>query len=272
MYTQNLHTIQHLCATTLQPVPSFRQHLIDGRHLVASPRRPSNTQQRRSDRLCGGTSQKTTPTSVPCCSCAPVESPGHTNSLRTCQAPQEILRFLGPSASDLASDHHKPRATIPTAQLWVCSFLVLACLRQCLPISGVRLSSVCAISVQRRDHGGVYGQLAATKQRQTLRDDFQAACIASVGRCDVKVSEHDVRGHPGPSLSTNLRDGIFRCKSSSAKHPNCAARCAVVAKSVKWTATPAGANSEGQRQTKAAKQEDPIRFRIHLRHDGLAMP
>ena len=44
--TQNLHTIQHPCGTILEPVPSFRQHLIDGRHLVASPRRPSHTQQR----------------------------------------------------------------------------------------------------------------------------------------------------------------------------------------------------------------------------------
>ena len=34
------------------------------------------------------------------------------------------------------------------AQLWDCSFLVLACLRQCLPISGVR-SVVCTTSVQR---------------------------------------------------------------------------------------------------------------------------
>ena len=147
-----------------------------------------------------------------------------TSGLHTCQAPQEILGFLGPSASDLAGNHHQPRATIPTAQHWVCSFLVLACLRQCLPISGVRLSSVCTISVQRRDHGGVYGQLAATKQRQTLRDDFQAACVASVGRCDVEISEHNVRGHPGPSLSANLRDGISRCKSSSAKNPNCQKR------------------------------------------------
>ena len=40
--------------------------------------------------------------------------------------------------------------------------------------------------------------------------------------------------------------------------------CTLVAKSVEWTATPAGANSEGQRQTKAAQKEDPILFRIHL--------
>ena len=64
--------------------------------------------------------------------CAPVKSSGNTCGLRTCQTPQEILGFLGPSASDLAGDHHQPRATIPMAQLWVCSFLVLSCLHQCL--------------------------------------------------------------------------------------------------------------------------------------------
>ena len=112
----------------------------------------------------------------------PVKSPGNTSGLRTSQAHQEILGFLGPSASDLAGDHHQPRVTI-TTQLWVCFFLVLACLRQCLPISGVHFSSECAISVQRRDHSDVYGQLAATKQRR---------------RCDVDVSEHNVRGLFGP--------------------------------------------------------------------------
>ena len=174
MYTQNLHTIQHPCATALQLVPSFRQHLIDGRHLIG---RPSHEKKRPTLRW---NDQKTTPTSVPCCSCAPVRSPGNTSNLRTCQAPQEILRFLGPSAAD----HHKPRTPFPRHNSGCVLF------RQCLP--------VCPINMQRRDHGGVYGQLAATKQRQTLHDDFQTAYIASVGRCD--------------------------------------ARCVVVAQSVEWTA------------------------------------
>ena len=198
---------------------------------------------------CRGTSQKTTPASVPRFSCAPVKPSGNTSGLRFCQAPREILGFLGPSASDLAGDHHQPRATIPMAQLWVCSFLVLACLRQCLPISGVRLSSVCAISVQWRDHSSVHGQLAATKQRQTLCNDFQAVCVSllSEGVMSRSRSITFVETRAPPSLQ-------ICAMAFSAGNPLLPSTPMVLhaarwwPKSVEWTVTSAGANSEGQRR------------------------
>ena len=96
----------------------------------------------------------------------------------------------------------------------------------------------------------------ATKQRQTLRNDFQAACVASVGRCDVDVWKHHIRGHPGPpSLQicamafSSLQ--IFFCQA-----PQLCCRLRGGGQKRRVDGTPTSANSEGQRQTKGAKQED----------------
>ena len=84
-----------------------------------------------------------------------------------------------------------------------------------------------------------------------FRDDFQAACVVSVGRCDVKVSEHDVRGQ-------------ICAMAFSAANPLLPSTPTVLHAARWWPKASSGANSEGQKQKKAAKQEDPIRFRTHL--------
>ena len=94
------------------------------------------------------------------------------------------------------------------------------------------------------------------KQSQSFGNDFQTAQVTPVWWRDIKVPHHHVRGHPGSALPKYLSDGTLCCETPPTQKPSCAARCAVVARSVEWTATPAGAYSERQGQTETAEQQD----------------
>ena len=88
----------------------------------------------------------------------------------------EILCFLGPSASDLAGDHHQQRAHSHGTTLGM--FFPCACVPpQCLPISGVRLWSVFAINVQWRDHSDVHGQLPPNNVKPSAMTSTRRASL-----------------------------------------------------------------------------------------------
>ena len=68
-------------------------------------------------------------------------------------------------------------------------------------------------------------------------------------------------------LPRYLSDATLCCKNPPAQKPSCAARCSVVAKSVEWTATPAGAYNERQGgQTETAEQQHAEWLGIQLGH------
>ena len=91
--------------------------------------------------------------------------------------------------------------------------------------------------------------------RETIGDHFKTTVVGSVWSHNVQVPEEGVDCDTTASLSAKrvLQQTLRRIPT--AQHSHCGARCTVVAKAVKETATPAGALSGRQGQGEASKQE-----------------
>ena len=122
---------------------------------------------------------------------------------------------------------------------------------RCLPFfGGWRLHAVVTPLWRPRPTGipraRVNPSATTSKRRPSVRSGTMSATLRSET--------------PGLLLPGNSAPQRFRPRTLF-QRPSCAASCAVVAKDVEETATPAVANTEGQRRTEAPQQENPKRLR-----------
>ena len=68
----------------------------------------------------------------------------------------------------------------------------------------------------------------------------------------------------GRLLFSHSRGCIVQRETPSGEHPRLRASCSVVAKAVEWTATPAGASGQGQRQRETTSEQDSEEDRLDL--------
>ena len=162
--------------------------------------------------------------------------------------------FLRPATAHLCSDH-KPRATVASGELRVGALLPPARLHQRFTIVNIAMVASNSITTDGRHQGGVCRDLRAAEKRKSVCHDLQAPGVMATNRV-VQVSDEEVGGNPGAGFATNPGSGSFHGEAPTAEHPRPRTRCAVVAKDVEWTATPAGARSEGEREPEA-KKENP---------------
>ena len=73
---------------------------------------------------------------------------------------------------------------------------------------------------------------------------------------NVEVPQHRVERHPGSSFPANLRHSVFGCEPPS-QRPSCAASCAVGAKDVDETATPAAKENGSVAKTARGHRGEP---------------
>ena len=98
-------------------------------------------------------------------------------------------------------------------------------------------------------------QLSASEEGQAIGNNLKSAAVQGVRSSDVKVANEDVGGHSVPCFATDASSGAFQSKPAPPQHSSPCACCAVVAKGVKETATPAEATGERKGKTKATQQE-----------------
>ena len=90
------------------------------------------------------------------------------------------------------------------------------------------------------------------REREPHSDDLNAALIHCADG-EVEVPQEHIGGHSGTCLAANALQTPMR--SHAPKDPCPRATCAVVAKAVEWTATPAYAGGQWERKVEAMKKE-----------------
>ena len=105
---------------------------------------------------------------------------------------------------------------------------------------------LCVGTPSQSDNCGVHNQLATSKQREPIHDNFQPACICRPWIVQVQIANHDVGGNPPTGLPANSGCRTFQCEPSSPQHDCSCTRCSVVAKLVNLTATPASVQRKRQ--------------------------
>ena len=95
--------------------------------------------------------------------------------------------------------------------------------------------------------------LPSTCFPQPRQSDQHSPGIHHAWLDQVQVSDHHVRSDSSTSFWTNPRHSTLQSPPSTCQDSCPRARCSVVATRVKWTATPAGTRSQGERKTKSAK-------------------
>ena len=109
------------------------------------------------------------------------------------------------------------------------------------------------IGTNRKDQCGVNGELSTIEEWEPVSDDFQSSTIVT---CDwqVQVPNEQVGGDAGTCLAAHPCSSAFDREAAIGQYTCPRARCAVVAKDVEWTATPAGTRRQGQRKPQAEKK------------------
>ena len=148
----------------------------------------------------------------------------------------------------VSSDHLPPTSAAKTTSL----------ARPCVPESSgyvlslqrrLQSSSLAmwdSISVQGRDQSCVNGQLSPVNG-QPLCDHFKATTVNTTHQ--VQVPHENIGGDTSSNLTADACRSRLQREAASSKHPRSRARCAVVAKDVERTATPAGTRRKRERKT-----------------------
>ena len=103
--------------------------------------------------------------------------------------------------------------------LWVPELFPPTCLGKGRTVCCGALSPRSPITPDCADEGRVHGKLGSVEERQTVRDDLQAAFINANSRKKVKILDADVGGHPGSGFSTDPRGAALQREASSSEHP-----------------------------------------------------
>ena len=113
------------------------------------------------------------------------------------------------------------------SQLSVPEFFPPTCLGKGRTVCCGALPPRSPITPDCADEGRVHGKLGSVEERQTVRDDLQAAFINANSRKKVKILDADVRGHPGrparrspPEGSLVVRAPLMSCKLHGGGHVN----------------------------------------------------
>ena len=175
-----------------------------------SPSAPT-LQQGRRKRLSGATRQSSAPTPHHAFLAARV-----LNVPSRAPSASGMIGLLRPPSSYLAREHHQSSLALFTCQFRMRAFFRAAGLVPggsvpfCTLPPGGSVSSHCA------DHRGVYGNLCAVEQRQTVGDHFQTAVICSRPWMEIQVLDTNVDRHPGTCLSA---DSCSKTSSGNPRRP-----------------------------------------------------
>ena len=82
-------------------------------------------------------------------------------------------------------------------------------------------------------------KLGATKQKQPIHHNFEAASISGVRCCNVHVPDHHVDSNSSSCLPANSGSSAFHCERPSSQLSRARARCSMVVTRFEWTATSA---------------------------------
>ena len=108
----------------------------------------------------------------------------------------------------------------------------------------------------RRDYGGVEGELGPMPQWEAVGDDLDAPPVRDRD-LDIHVSDPDIAGDTGSGLTAHPRDGPFEWQRSRREHPRCSARAAVVSQNVQASVAAAHTRGQRERESQASEQDHP---------------
>ena len=172
----------------------------------------------------------------------------------------------------VSSDHLPPTSAARTAQRATFS-------RQ-LRVSAFRLASSrywkltsrrctsfgCAIPSQVTNQSRVDRKMCASKEGQSVRQDFQKACVPHIESSHIEISNRHVRRDASSCSPASLCGGVHERVAPSPKHANLCARSSTMAKDVQETTTSASATGQGDGKTSAATEQETKRLRVDQTH------
>ena len=191
-------------------------------------------------------------------------------SLLPLVTPPGLSRKSTPKLTGLSqlTTSHQPLWPIPPIWLFLLfqrPLFVFARTFQRNPWSSWRSTPRLAVFVVGRDHRCIDGQLRSGEERQTLDHHFQPSAIKVVVYLHIHVSDKNVCPYTCSCLPADPCCDRLQCPCSSSQHPHRRARCSVVSKGVDWTATPATAEGQWEREAKAAEEQEAEWLRIKPR-------
>ena len=193
------------------------------------------------------------------CNTRPGRSPGGFSvPTSPCVVPN-TARFSRPSSAHFACNDHHPCSSFCPTQFRVPVLLPLPSVPQSHSIGCVCFPQRRSISMVRRHQCRVQSQLNSSKEGQTFCNHLQPARIRVLLR-DVQVSHHDVGGHPGPAIATNLGDSTLHGITSPAEHPPPCRMLLCDGQRRQENGHKNRNGWRGQRQTEAAQQQHPERL------------
>ena len=216
---------------TLQPKPAWRWSPItstDDGLTTSAPWVERNPKQKSRERSNNRTRWDYPPSHPPCLFSSPSHQRGLVSGACSCQQPDEGSCLLCPPPNDLIRQHNQPNPCSTTDHFGIDPLLASTNSNECCPVVPCPRRRW-PIAMQRWHQSGVHCKLGATKQRQTIHHNFEAASISGVKCCNVHVPDHHV----------DSNSSAFHCERPSSQLPRPRARCSMVAKRIEWTATPA---------------------------------
>ena len=179
---------------------------------------------------------------------------------------QHVLGLTpGGTKTHFHSQHNQPRPRASPHQFRVTPLFCSSCGCQRNAIPSRCRCSRRPITTKSTDQGGVHSQLGSSEQRQPIRHHFQSPGVSNVVQFQTEVSRKDVGGNAPAGFAANPCRHTLYCVSPSAKNPSPWARCAVMAMSIKWAATPASTHGQRKRQLETTEQEHTEEVRIQWR-------